>query len=72
MYQEHQGIARMKAVARSHVWWHNLDQCLEQVVNNCLPYQQVKNVPLPAPLHTWMWPSKPWQWIHMDFVSPIK
>ena len=72
LHQEHQGIARMKAVARSHVWWPKLDQCLEQVAKNRLSCQQVKNAPSPAPLHPWVWLSKPWQRIHMDFASPIK
>ena len=72
LHQEHQGVARMKAVARSHVWWPKLDQCLEQVAKNCLPCQQVKNIPLAAPLHPWVWPSKPWQRIHIDFAGPMK
>jgi len=72
LHQEHQGIARMKAVAKSHVWWPKLDQCLEQVAKNCLPCQQVKNIPSPAPLHPWVWPSRPWQRIHIDFAGPMK
>ena len=72
LHQEHQGIARMKAVARSHVQWPKLDQCLEKVAKNCLPCQQVKNVPSLAPLHSWVWPSIPWQRIHMDFAGPVK
>jgi len=72
LHQKHQGMARMKAVARSHVWWPQIDQCLEQVAKNCLSCQQVKNVLSPAPLHPWVWPLKPWQRIHMDFAGPMK
>jgi len=62
----------MKAVAKSHVWWPKLDQCLEQVAKNCLPCQQVKNIPSPAPVHPWVWPSRPWQHVHIDFAGPMK
>ena len=24
-----------------------------------------------APLHPWLWPSKPWQHIHVDYAGPI-
>ena len=72
LHQEHQGIAQMKAVAKSHVWWPKLDQCLEQVAKNCLPCQQVKNIPSPAPVHPWVWPSRPWQHVHIDFAGPMK
>ena len=72
LHQEHQGIAKMKSIARSYIWWPNLDQCLEKTVKNCLSCQQVKNVPAVAPLHPWVWPSKPWQRIHIDFAGPLK
>ena len=72
LHQEHQGIARMKTIARSYVWWPNLDQCLEKIAKDCLACQQVKNVPAVAPLHPWVWLSKPWQRIHMDFAGPLK
>ena len=47
-------------------------QYLEQTAKNCLPCQQVKNIPTVAPLHPWVWPSKPWQHIHIDFAEPMK
>ena len=55
-----------------YVWWPNLDQCLEKTAKNCLSCQQVNNVPAVAPLHPWVWPSKPWQRIHIDFVGQLK
>ena len=72
LHQEHQGIARMKSIARSYVWWPKLDQRLEKTARNCLSCQQVKNVPAVAPLHPWVWPSKPWQRVHIDFAGPLK
>jgi len=31
----------------------------------------VRNAPVPAQLHPWLWPAKPWQWIHVDFARPF-
>ena len=59
LHQEHQGIAKVKTIVRSYVW-PNLDRYLEQTAKNCLPRQQVKNIPAVAPLHPWVRPSKPW------------
>ena len=72
VHQEHQGIAKMKSIARNYVWWPNLDHCLEKVAKNCLACQQIKNVPAVAPLQPWVWPSKPWQRIHIDFAGLLK
>ena len=72
LHQEHQGIARMKSIARSYVWSPKLDQRLEKTARNCLSCQQVKNVSAVAPLHPWVWPSKPWQRVHIDFADPLK
>ena len=44
---------------------------LEKCVQNCLPCQSVQNAPAVAPLHPWLWPSRPWQRIHPDFAGPF-
>ena len=67
----HPGITRMKALARSYLWWPGLNRCLERCVQKCLPCQAVRNAPAPVPLHPWLWPTKPWQRIHVDFAGPF-
>ena len=67
----HPGITRMKALARSYLWWPGLDKCLERCVQDCLPCQATQNAPAPVPLHPWLWPTKPWQRIHVDFAGPF-
>ena len=31
----------------------------------------VKCAPLAVPLNPWVWPSKPWQRVHLDFAGPF-
>ena len=71
LHQGHPGIIRMKAIARSYLWWPGLDGDLEKLAKSCLPCQAVKQPPPPAPLHPWVWPTKPWQRIHIDFAGPF-
>ena len=35
LHKGHPGIARMKSLARSFVWWPGLDKSLEQKVQTC-------------------------------------
>ena len=72
LHRNHQGIARMKAIARSYVWWPGLDKCLKNVAKNCRMCKSVKSTPTVALLHPWAWPSRPWQRVHVDFAGPLK
>ena len=71
LHQTHLGIVRMKKVARSYVWWTNIDKDIEHLVKNCCHCQVVQNVPPVVPLHPWIWPSEPWRQIHADFAGPF-
>ena len=71
LHHTHSGIVRMKATARSYVWWPHLDQDLEQLAKSCVQCQSYRNMPAAASLHPWLWPSKPWQRIHIDYARPI-
>ena len=71
LHHTHAGIVRMKAIARSYVWWPHLDQDLEKLAKSCTQCQSYRNMPAAAPLHPWLWPSKPWQRIHIDYAGPI-
>ena len=72
LHRGHPGIVRMKSLARSHVWWPNLDSQVETQAKSCTACQVNKNLPPKAPLHPWAWPTIPWQRIHIDFAGPVK
>ena len=48
--QEHPGIVAMKAIARSYLWWPNLNAEIELMVKNCEVCQSVRKAPPRAPL----------------------
>ena len=68
----HPGVVRMKALARSYMWWPGISKDLEQRVHSCPQCQQSRNAPPPAPLHPWEWPREPWACLHLDFAGPFQ
>jgi len=71
-HKDHPGIVRMKAIACSYVWWEGVDRDIESLVKSCQACQSVKNLPPMIPLHPWLWPTKPWQRLHVDFAGPFQ
>ena len=72
LHQSHPGIVRMKAVARSYVWWPHIDRDIEDLVKKCDKCQATQSAPPLAPLHPWLWPTQPWHRIHLDFAGPVR
>ncbi|UYV73682.1 hypothetical protein LAZ67_11000340, partial [Cordylochernes scorpioides] len=68
LHETHSGMGKMKAVARSHFWWPNLDNQIECMVNGCKNYQQTQTGPSKVNWRPWVWATRPWQRIHMDFA----
>ena len=71
LHQGHPGVSAMKSIARSYLWWPNLDKDLETTARSCLSCQAVKQSPAATPLHPWVWPARPWQRVHVDFAGPF-
>ena len=61
----------MKALARSFVWWPQLDHDLENLVQSCEECQTFRHLPPVAPLQPWEWPQRPWARIHVDYAGPF-
>ena len=61
LHQTHSGISRTKAIARSYVWWPQIDYQVEKMIKSCTRCQMARNAPAVAPLHPWIWPARPWQ-----------
>lgn len=71
LHEAHMGIVRMKALARSYVWWPNIDRDIEEITKNCKFCLENSNNPPKAQLHVWDWPGAPNERIHADFLGPL-
>ncbi|KAI5721049.1 hypothetical protein M8J77_015290 [Diaphorina citri] len=72
LHQTHCGIVKMKALARSTVYWKNIDKDIESLVRSCPACVQITHVAKKVPLHPWEKPNEIWQRIHADFAGPIE
>ena len=76
LHETHPGIVKMKNLARSYVWWPNMNSDLETRVRSCEKCQSSHPPPPMAPLHPWEWPSEPWsrldssdsKWTYSSYV----
>ena len=71
LHTSHFGICKMKALARSYVWWPKLDTDLEQLVRECNACFSSRPMPGKSILLPWTWPRRPWQRIHIDIAGPF-
>ena len=71
LHQCHPGIARMKCLSRSYVWWPGIDKDIEIRIKSCTQCQQNQKTPAKAPFHPWDWPERPWMRLHIDYAGPF-
>lgn len=71
LHANHDGVVRMKAVARSYFWWPKLDAQIEEAVGCCEKCQRCCNNP-PKVEGSWLPAEKPWGRVHMDFAGPFQ
>ena len=69
LHECHPGMSKMKALARSFVWWPGLDQEIEDKVRKCSVCVQTQRMPRAVPLLLWPWATEPWQRVHLDFAE---
>ena len=70
LHDGHPGTSRMKSLARSFVWWPQMDDDIADRVKSCNQCQLTRHAPQPAPLHPWEWPDLPWVRLHIDYAGP--
>ncbi|XP_041786375.1 uncharacterized protein K02A2.6-like isoform X2 [Anopheles merus] len=70
-HQGHPGVHRMKALARSYVYWPTLDRDIAECVSTCSSCAAAaKSPPHEVPL-PWEKTIVPWQRVHLDNAGPI-
>ncbi|XP_062556636.1 uncharacterized protein K02A2.6-like [Armigeres subalbatus] len=65
-------MERMKAIARSYVFWPNIDADIEDYVRRCSRCAAVAKCPTKTTLSSWPIPTQPWSRIHEDYAGPYK
>ena len=71
LHDGHPGITKMKLLARSVVWWPEIDSDIENKVKTCEMCALHQKSPPIAPLHPWEWPKTPWTRLHIDYAGPF-
>lgn len=71
LHGSHPGRSRMKALARSFVWWPNMDSDIDRVSESCSACQEHSQMPAKALLQPTVFPQRPWYRLHMDFAGPV-
>jgi hypothetical protein len=71
LHDGHQGICRMKALARMHFWWPCLDSEIENLATSCSACAVIRNIPPSAPLHPWKWPTCVLQRVHIAYAEKM-
>ena len=73
LHSTHVGIVGMKSLARSYVWWHKMDNQIEEMITKRCSVCNKHGKSLPKLLdHPWTRPSGPFQRVHIDFCGPFK
>ena len=53
LHEDHPGIASMKAMARSHVWWPGIDSDIEDTVREFQQCHRTRKASPASPLLPW-------------------
>ena len=54
---------------RGYFWWPGMDGAIEDRDSACPVCASVGKPPPKAPLHSWKWPAKLWERVHIDFFE---
>ncbi|XP_013916254.1 PREDICTED: uncharacterized protein K02A2.6-like [Thamnophis sirtalis] len=71
LHKDHAGIAQMKVLARSYVWWCLLDSEIAAYVGRCTTCQLSRPNPPAGPSREWEGPRGLWSRLHVDFAGPF-
>ncbi|GBN69352.1 Uncharacterized protein K02A2.6 [Araneus ventricosus] len=71
LHTGHLGMVKMKTLARSFVYWKEIEKDIEEAARNCVDCARHKTDLAKAKVHYWEYPSMPWERIHIDSAEPI-
>ena len=68
----HFGIVKVKALARSAVWWPGIDRDIAKMAAQCYICRVHSPNPPKEELHPWQYLQRSWSRLHIDFTGPKK
>ena len=71
LHTEHDGIVRMKSIARQYFWWPKMDSDIEDIAKKCTSCQETASMPAKVPTASRNWPTAPWRRLHVDYAGPF-
>lgn len=72
LHAAHSGTIKIKAMARSHFWWPDLDQQhIEAIANKCHQFIQARLSPAKSFPSPGLAANRVYQRIHIDFCGPV-
>ena len=72
LHTGHQGINKMKNLARTNVYWPKMNEHIETLVGSCKPCQETRPEKKRIQSHQWDPASHAFNRIHVDFFGPVK
>ena len=69
LHVNHIGMSRMKTLARSYIWWPQLNFDIEETCRKCNECLILSDKPVAAPLYPWLVPKWPLERIHIDHAT---
>ncbi|XP_055622533.1 uncharacterized protein K02A2.6-like [Toxorhynchites rutilus septentrionalis] len=71
LHRGHPGIERVKAIARSIIYWPKIDDDITEYIRSCTSCANAKKSPPQAEPHPGQTAEGPWERIHVDYAGPI-
>ena len=71
LHEGHPGISRMTQLARSYVYWPNIDEHIKEFVQSCASCISYAKAPTKTLLESWPKPTTPWYRLHIDYAGPV-
>lgn len=71
LHSSHLGIIKMKSLARTYIYWPNIDKDIEQLCGSCEVCAKERDNPVKSTLVPWSWPTRPWYRLHLDHLGPF-
>nr|CAD2199249.1 unnamed protein product [Meloidogyne enterolobii] len=72
LHLAHPGVVKMKAIAKEHVYWPQINSDIERTIRQCQECQEAAKLPTKTTLTPWKTPEEVFHRVHIDFAGPCQ